>query len=550
MLDDVGEVCKEEAQRILALLCFSSRPLLVAEVIEALAVDICDKESYGFDRKLANSDDLLRICPGLIEIQTIKQYNDDFHDFMVDASFVRIAHFSVQEYLLSSRIGRSRATDFALSAVAAHAEISKTCLIYLCNESFINKALTRDLVKDFSLAQYAAKYWHEHYRTCKASVSPELKTWTLRLLMTDSSLKRWVQLYNAGRSFGNGVVYDEDEVECARPPYYAAFLGLDDIVMSTLSSSPDDLNFKGGLYGHALQAASLGGYDSTVQLLLERGADVNAEDGFYGTALIAAATRGHLTTVQILLNDRANIDPSSYYGGNALQEATFFGHEEIVQTLLRAGANANTPAGKMSTALEAAVRWGYKKIVKMLFAAGAVASAKDYGSMLVDASAKGYEEIVRMLLDRGADVNARATNKATALMNASAQGREQTIQILLKAGADANAKRIWRSCDYGTALQAASLNGHEKVVQMLLDAVVDVNAGPEDGYPTALQRASFLGHERIVKMLLDAGADFNARGEDDETALQSASRWGHGGVVRLLLDAGAEQSKSSETDVD
>ena len=49
MLDDVGEVCKEEAQRILAVLCFSSRPLLVAEVIEALAVDIRDKESYDFD---------------------------------------------------------------------------------------------------------------------------------------------------------------------------------------------------------------------------------------------------------------------------------------------------------------------------------------------------------------------------------------------------------------------------------------------------------------------------------------------------------------------
>ena len=64
--------------------------------------------------------------------------------------------------------------------------------------------------------------------------------------------------------------------------------------------------------------------------------------------------------------------------------------------------------------LEAAVRFGYEKIVKMLFEAGAVASAKDYGSMLVDASAEGYEEIVRMLLDKGADVNARAPDNATA----------------------------------------------------------------------------------------------------------------------------------------
>lgn len=85
-----------------------------------------------------------------------------------------------------------------------------------------------------------------------------------------------------------------------------------------------------------------------------------------------------------------------------------------MQTLLRADANTNAPAGRMDTAFEAAVRFGYEKIVKMLFKAGAVSSDKHYGSMLVDASAEGYEEMVRMLLDKGADVNARAANNATA----------------------------------------------------------------------------------------------------------------------------------------
>lgn len=104
------------------------------------------------------------------------------------------------------------------------------------------------------------------------------------------TLKRWV-MSNAGRSFGHGVVYNEDEVECARPPYYAVFLGLDDIVMSTLSSPPNDVNFKGRLYCYPLQAASFGGYDGTVSLLLERGVDVNTGDGYYRIALIAAATQ-------------------------------------------------------------------------------------------------------------------------------------------------------------------------------------------------------------------------------------------------------------------
>lgn len=80
MLCEIGKESREEAQRILTLLCFSSRPLSVAEVIDALDVDVYDLQRYDCDRKLENSEDLLRICPGLIDIRARQRKDDEDHN--------------------------------------------------------------------------------------------------------------------------------------------------------------------------------------------------------------------------------------------------------------------------------------------------------------------------------------------------------------------------------------------------------------------------------------------------------------------------------------
>lgn len=60
---------REEAQQILSLLYYASRPLLVNEVTKALAVDIDDLECYDPKRRfIGGADDLFRICPGLIRV--------------------------------------------------------------------------------------------------------------------------------------------------------------------------------------------------------------------------------------------------------------------------------------------------------------------------------------------------------------------------------------------------------------------------------------------------------------------------------------------------
>jgi ankyrin repeat protein len=158
----------------------------------------------------------------------------------------------------------------------------------------------------------------------------------------------------------------------------------------------------------------------------------------------------------------------------------------------------------------------------------------------------GDIELVRMLLDAGADVNAPPTGSDgqdgdTALQAAAKNGSVELIEILLDAGADINAPppQEWGR----TALQAAAMNGNIELVQILLDASADINAPPAEewGY-TVLQAAAKTGNIELVQILLDAGADINAptSQERGRTALQAAAEKGNIELVEILLNAGAE----------
>ena len=120
---------------------------------------------------------------------------------------------------------------------------------------------------------------------------------------------------------------------------------------------------------------------------------------------------------------------------------------------------------------------------------------------LSSAAENGQLEMVRLLLGKGAEINAQSGYDGNALYVASSRGHELVVEILLDNGAEVNA----RGGGFGNALQAASAGGHEQVVKTLLDNGAEVNA--QGGhYSNALYLASARGHEQVVKMLLNAGA--------------------------------------------
>jgi hypothetical protein len=153
------------------------------------------------------------------------------------------------------------------------------------------------------------------------------------------------------------------------------------------------------------------------------------------------------------------------------------------------------------------------------------------------AAARGHEQVVSLLIESGADVNACDTWGSTMLHLASRRGDAQVVRILLEKHADVNAFDGWEK---KTALHFASEEGHAQVVQLLLQKGADIDAFDTWGNKTALHYASQEGHEHVVQLLLVHDANVNARGWKKETALHIACERGHEQVVRLLLEAGAD----------
>ncbi|KAJ7059443.1 hypothetical protein C8F01DRAFT_1295268 [Mycena amicta] len=282
------------------------------------------------------------------------------------------------------------------------------------------------------------------------------------------------------------------------------------------------------------------GYCDVIQLLCQQGADISADHGFLGNTLQAASFRGHLEVTRMLLK----------YGADVIV------NKQVVPYRMSYSRNSNAllwPRGKhfrinigdYGNALQAASDGGHPDIVRLLLEHGADVNMQGGhdGNALQAASHSGHLDVVRLLLEHGADVNAQGGHYGNALRRhyenalqaASAGGHLDVVRLLLEHGADVNTQ----GGGYRNALQATSAGGHLDVVRLLLEHGADVNTQGGD-YRNALQAASTGGHLDVVRLLLEHDADVNAQGGPYGNALQAASDGGHLNIVRLLLEHGAD----------
>ncbi|XP_069971696.1 poly [ADP-ribose] polymerase tankyrase-2-like isoform X2 [Penaeus vannamei] len=160
--------------------------------------------------------------------------------------------------------------------------------------------------------------------------------------------------------------------------------------------------------------------------------------------------------------------------------------------------------------------------------------------LLHEAAEEGREEVVEILVEAGADVNAKGSEGRTPLHEASSSGQEGVAEILTANGADLNAK----TDDGSTPLYLASLNGHVAVVETLARKGADLDEKKSEGF-APLHRAAQYGHVEVIKLLATKGADLNVKNIWGVTPAHSAAYFGQMTALEVLERKGARLEETT-----
>ncbi len=319
---------------------------------------------------------------------------------------------------------------------------------------------------------------------------------------------------------------------------------------------------------------------------LAQGADVNTRQADGATALHYAAHRNNLDAASVLIKTGADVNAANELGATPLWLAAVNGSAEMVRRLLEAGANPNVSLTMGESPLMAAARSGALRSVEELLEGGADVDTAEYErgqTALMWAAAQKHADVARLLIHKGADINARtkvyhqlentagntnpsgnfkmAHGGSTALMFVARNGDVATARVLLEAGADVD-----DTAAAGTsALVIATHSGHGPLATYLLEKGADPNAAGA-GY-TALHAAVLRSQHGLIKALIDHGADINARVEQGTpgrrfsadysiraqlvggTAFWLAAKYGELEMLRTLVAHGADTTIAPKTGV-
>ena len=419
ILKEIKKPNRDLARRVLQCLVVAARPLRVTELAEVLAVNFDDAEGIprlNSDWRWEDQEQALLIaCSSLIAIVEPSDVEASDSDSDVetddgDSRVVQFSHFSVKEFLTSPRLATAsgEVSSYHIDSEPANMTLAQACLGVLLQ--------IQDSVegpKDHTLARYAAEHWTTHAQFWKVS----------------SRLRK-------------GMEYLFD----ANKPHFKVWLTLCDI---DIYPNPDgDATFYQFARFNKSPAAPLyytalcGFHDLAEQLITKHPQDVNADGGRYVRPLVAALAGEHFQTADLLRHHGAHLDVRGQAGTTPLHGAAWSGNLEVVRILIEYDSTSINATSREED------RW-----TPLHFASGSRYSKT--GSVQVS--------VVRLLLERGADINARDATGWTPLHQASYSGAVEVVRLLLENGADVEAKVY----DGRTVLQIADDRGHDEIVKLL-----------------------------------------------------------------------------------
>lgn len=381
-----------------------------------------------------------------------------------------------------------------------------------------------------------------------------------------------------------------------RAIHIASVFAESDLVQMILDKGAD-VNAKGPLGWTAAQHAATSGEMETVRLLMKYGAeeDILAQialgmndrlkeylkdhDPEFGM-MRAAASCDNAAGVALLLDHGMSVDgldlrkDAEAYGFYKVNTPLFLaainGRSKALEVLLQRGADpdGDTPMIPLAYAIDR----GETEIVRLLLEYGADVNRGDPENMrlgktyLHQCAAKGRPGAAGLLLDRGLDVNRSDKNGGTALHEAVAEKQYEMIELLLDRGADPGA----RDAGGNTPLHTAALAGYSQAIPLLVKKGADPEALNEEGKPPVILAAESACAECvqvifkhapnplalyegnafvpamesddpvILELFLDLGADPGQVNEDGTTALHFAARRGKVHTIKALLARGAD----------
>jgi ankyrin repeat protein len=436
MLRCINKSQADDAYRLLQCLTVAVRPLHVEELAELLAFDFQASTPGGIptlkeDWRWEDQEEaVLSTCSSLITIV----HNGD-------TRVVQFSHFSVKEYLTSSRLAQSHGdvSRFFIDLGQSHTIMAQACLSTLLR---LDEHAANNGGKGFPLAEYAAEHWVEHAQFEKVST----RVWDGMMDLFDSSrphFAAWLRVHDMDESW---IFFSPGDAGGGSPLYYASFCGFYDLAEHLITKYPEQVNASGGrnvapfpaaLYKrhfrvanllrkhgavvdirgdcgwNPLHTASSSGHTDIMRWLLKHGADVNARTNLLSTPLhLVIHNSMQLEPTQVLLEYNADVNLQNSRNGTPLFEVLFYSSKDLVvavdiaRRLLQHGADPNIRVSDNTrfSPLHLASQKGLLEAARLLLSYGAKVDEEDEEGKtpFQVASESGNDEITKLLLEHGA----------------------------------------------------------------------------------------------------------------------------------------------------